>query len=95
MLLPLLSVVIWLASAIGNAQLAQMANLTAAATIVRGAQLGYPQHDLDALATTLGVSFKVTNYPEGLICIEAGSNRGDVLFASDARQRSCSVVPAN
>jgi Tfp pilus assembly protein FimT len=93
-LLPLLSVVIWLASAIGNAQLAQLGNLTAAASMVRAIQLDYSSADLDALARRLAVSYTVESKGDGLICVEAGSNGGGVLFASDARQHSCGVVPA-
>jgi hypothetical protein len=93
-LLPLLSVVIWLASAIGNAQLAQLGNLTAAASMVRAIQLDYSSADLDALASRLGVSYTVESQGGGLICVEAGSNGGGALFASDARQHSCAVVPA-
>jgi hypothetical protein len=93
-LLPLLSVVIWLASEIGNAQLAQLGNLTAAASMVRAIQLDYASADLDALASRLGVSYTVESQGGGLICVEAGSNGGGALFASDARQHSCAVVPA-
>ena len=93
-LLPLLSVVIWLASAIGNAQLAQLGNLTAAASMVRAIQLGYSSAELDALSSRLGVSYTVESQGGELICVEAGSNGGGALFVSDARQHSCGVVPA-
>jgi hypothetical protein len=93
-LLPLVSVVIWLASAIGNAQLGQLSNLSAASSMVRAIQLGYSQPELASLASRLGVSYKVETQGEGLICVEAGSVRDGVLFASDARQHSCGVVPA-
>jgi hypothetical protein len=93
-LLPLLSVVIWLASAIGNAQLGQLGNLNAAASMVRAIQLGYSSAELDALASRLGVTYTVESRGGGLICVEAGSNGGGTLFASDARQHSCGVVPA-
>ena len=93
-LLPLLSVVIWLASAIGNAQSAQLSNLSAATSLVRAMQLGYSQSEVASLASRLGVSYTVESQGDGLICVEAGSNGGGVLFASDARQHSCGVVPA-
>lgn len=93
-LLPLLSVVIWIASAIGNAQLAQASNLNAAATLVRAIQLGYPEGELDSVAQGLGVDCDLVDMGDGLICVDAGSYRRGVLFASDAKQRSCGVVPA-
>jgi hypothetical protein len=62
--------------------------------MVRAIQLGYSSEDLDALASRLAVSYKVESQGGGLICVEAGSNGGGALFASDARQHSCGVVPA-
>jgi hypothetical protein len=93
-LLPLLSVVIWLASAIGNAQLAQLGNLTAASSLVRAIQLGYSPAELDAIASRLGVRHKQVDLGDGLICVEAVSNGGVDFFESHARQHSCGVVPA-
>ena len=93
-LLPLLSVVIWLASAIGSSQLGQLQNATAAAALVRAVQLGHSNAELDALASRVGVHYKQENLGDGLICIAAGSNSQVSLFVSVTWQRSCGVVPA-
>lgn len=93
-LLPLLSVVIWLASAIGSAQLGQLQNETAAAALVRALQLGHSNAELDAIASRVGVHYKQENLGDGLICIAAGSNSPVSLFVSVTWQRSCGVVPA-
>lgn len=70
-LLPLLSVVIWVAGLIGNSQVVMVKNLVAAASLVRAVQLGQSRESMNAVAQSLGVSFQLKDQGQGIVCVSA------------------------